>query len=151
VAESSPADPGEKKLAVQTKASQEAMTPQQALEMLCSGNDRSVAGRPQARNLSAKVRTTAAGQYPFAVILSCLDSRQPIELIFDQGIGDVFNARVADVGPESLVFEVVGEPEELDSFEELVRPHGIRELVRTGRVGLRRASRRNPRLQRVNV
>ena len=64
---------------------------------------------------------------------------------------DVFNARVADVGPESLVFEVVGEPEELDSFEELVRPHGIRELVRTGRVGLRRASRRNPRLQRVNV
>ena len=64
---------------------------------------------------------------------------------------DVFNARVADVGPESLVFEVIGEPEELDSFEELVRPHGIRELVRTGRVGLRRASRRNPRLQRVNV
>jgi acetolactate synthase-1/3 small subunit len=53
---------------------------------------------------------------------------------------DVFNARVADVGPESLVFEVVGEPEELDSFEELVRPHGIRELVRTGRVGLRRPS-----------
>ena len=64
---------------------------------------------------------------------------------------DVFNARVADVGPESIVFEVIGEPEELDSFEELVRPHGIRELVRTGRVGLRRASRRNPRLQRVNV
>jgi acetolactate synthase-1/3 small subunit len=64
---------------------------------------------------------------------------------------DVFNARVADVGPESIVFEVIGEPEELDSFEELVRPHGIRELVRTGRVGLRRASRRNPRLQRANV
>ena len=64
---------------------------------------------------------------------------------------DVFNARVADVGPESIVFEVIGEPEELDSFEELVRPHGIRELVRTGRVGLRRASRRNPRPQRVNV
>ena len=64
---------------------------------------------------------------------------------------EVFNARVADVGPESIVFEVIGEPEELDSFEELVRPHGIRELVRTGRVGLRRASRRKPRLQRVNV
>ena len=64
---------------------------------------------------------------------------------------DVFNARVADVGPDSIVFELVGEPEELDSFEELVRPHGIRELVRTGRVGLRRASRRKPRLQRVNV
>jgi acetolactate synthase I/III small subunit len=63
---------------------------------------------------------------------------------------DVFNARVADVGPDSLVFEVIGEPEELDSFEELVRPHGIRELVRTGRIGLRRASRRSPRLQRVH-
>ena len=43
----------------------------------------------------AKVRATASGQYPFAVILSCLDSRQPIEIVFDQGIGDVFSARVA--------------------------------------------------------
>ncbi len=63
---------------------------------------------------------------------------------------DVFNARVADVGPDTLVVEVVGEPEELDSFEELVRPHGIRELARTGRIGLRRASiRRTPPLQRA--
>ena len=53
---------------------------------------------------------------------------------------DVFNARVADVGPETLVFEIVGEPEEIDSFEELLRPHGVKELVRTGRVGLSRAS-----------
>jgi acetolactate synthase-1/3 small subunit len=65
-------------------------------------------------------------------------------------LADVFHARVADVGPETIVFEVVGEPEELDSFEELVRPHGIRELARTGRIGLRRAStRRAPRTQRV--
>ena len=65
-------------------------------------------------------------------------------------LADVFHARVADVGPETIVFEVVGEPEELDSFEELVRPHGIRELARTGRIGLRRAStRRTPRSQRV--
>jgi acetolactate synthase-1/3 small subunit len=63
---------------------------------------------------------------------------------------DVFNARVADVGPDTLVVEVVGEPEELDSFEELVRPHGIRELARTGRIGLPRASiRRTPHLQRA--
>jgi acetolactate synthase I/III small subunit len=62
---------------------------------------------------------------------------------------DVFNARVADVGPETVVFEIVGEPEEIDSFEELVRPHGIRELARTGRIGLRRASSRSPQLQRV--
>jgi acetolactate synthase I/III small subunit len=62
---------------------------------------------------------------------------------------DVFNARVVDVGPETLVFEVVGEPEEVDSFEELVRPHGIRELARTGRIGLGRASRRATKLQRT--
>ena len=65
-------------------------------------------------------------------------------------LADVFHARVADVGPDSIVFEVVGEPEELDSFEELVRPHGIRELARTGRIGLGRVSiRRAPRPQRV--
>ena len=63
-------------------------------------------------------------------------------------LADVFQARVADVGPDTIVFEVVGEPEELDSFEELVRPHGIRELTRTGRIGLPRASvRRDARPQ----
>ena len=64
-------------------------------------------------------------------------------------LADVFNARVADVGPETIVFEVVGEPEEIDSFEELVRPHGIRELTRTGRIGLRRTSVRRSRPHRV--
>ena len=58
-------------------------------------------------------------------------------------------ARVADVGPDSMVFEIVGEPEQIDSFEELVRPHGIRELSRTGRIGLKRASVRRPNRQRV--
>ena len=51
-----------------------------------------------------------------------------------------FNARVADVGPEAIVFEIVGHPEEVDAFEELVRPHGLKELVRTGEVGLGRVS-----------
>jgi acetolactate synthase-1/3 small subunit len=51
---------------------------------------------------------------------------------------EVFGARVADVGREAITFEIVGRPEELDAFEELVRPHGVRELVRTGRIGLRR-------------
>ncbi|HEY2935992.1 MAG TPA: acetolactate synthase small subunit [Gaiellaceae bacterium] len=55
-------------------------------------------------------------------------------------LADVFNARVADLGPDAIVFEVVGPPEELDSFQELVRPHGLKELVRTGRIGLARAS-----------
>jgi acetolactate synthase-1/3 small subunit len=61
-------------------------------------------------------------------------------------LGEVFHARVVDLGPDELIFEVVGHPEELESFEELVRPHGIKELARTGRVGLARAS--TPRAQR---
>ena len=48
-------------------------------------------------------------------------------------LGEVFNARIADLGPDSIVFELTGSPEEVDSFEELVRPHGLQELVRTGR------------------
>src|SRR3982751_2745179 len=82
-------------LSVQTKESQAAMTPQAALTKLKEGNARFVAGDLLKRDLPAKVRVTASGQYPFAVILSCLDSRQPIEIVFDQGPGDVFSARIA--------------------------------------------------------
>jgi carbonic anhydrase len=78
-----------------TKESQAAMTPQKALDELHAGNARFVAGHPLVRNQSADVKATAAGQYPFAVVLSCLDSRQPIEIVLDQGIGDIFSARVA--------------------------------------------------------
>ena len=56
-------------------------------------------------------------------------------------LADAFGARVADLGPDSIVFELVGSPEEVDSFEELVRPHGLQELGRTGRLGLGRANR----------
>jgi acetolactate synthase I/III small subunit len=56
-------------------------------------------------------------------------------------LGEVFGARVADLGPDSIVFELAGSPEDVDSFEELVRPHGLQELVRTGRIGLGRALR----------
>jgi acetolactate synthase I/III small subunit len=55
-------------------------------------------------------------------------------------LAEAFTARVADLGPDAMVFEVVGRPEEIDSFEELVRPHGVKELVRTGRIGLSRAA-----------
>jgi acetolactate synthase-1/3 small subunit len=55
-------------------------------------------------------------------------------------LAQVFNSRVADLGADSIVFEIVGDPEEIDAFEELVRPHGLKELVRTGRIGLGRAS-----------
>jgi len=78
-----------------TKESQAAMTPQSALTELKGGNARFVAGHPRIRNNPADVKATASGQYPFAVVLSCLDSRQPIEIVLDQGIGDIFSARVA--------------------------------------------------------
>jgi carbonic anhydrase len=78
-----------------TKESQSAMTPQQALAELSEGNKRFVAGKPLHRDFRADVKSTSLGQYPFAVVLSCLDSRQPIEIVLDQGIGDIFSARVA--------------------------------------------------------
>ena len=59
-------------------------------------------------------------------------------------LAEAFTARVADLGAESIVFEVIGTPEDIDSFEELVRPHGVKELVRTGRIGLSRAAARRP-------
>jgi carbonic anhydrase len=94
-ASSSASTAGETKIAVQTRESQAAMTPQAAMQRLRAGNERFVADRPMKRDLPAAVHATAANQYPFAVILSCIDSRQPVEMVFDQGIGDVFNARVA--------------------------------------------------------
>ena len=80
---------------VQTKESQAAMTPVTAMKMLVEGNDRFLAGKGKVRDLNAKVIATAAGQYPFAAVVSCMDSRAPVEIVFDQGIGDVFSLRVA--------------------------------------------------------
>jgi len=78
-----------------TKEMQAAMTPQSVLAELKAGNARFVAGHPLVRNFPAAVKATSSGQYPCAVVLSCLDSRQPIEIVLDQGIGDIFSARVA--------------------------------------------------------
>jgi acetolactate synthase-1/3 small subunit len=65
-------------------------------------------------------------------------------------VADTFKAHVADLGPEAMIFELVGPPDVLDSFEELVRPYGVKELVRTGRIALPRAAgRRAPRPQHV--
>lgn len=79
----------------QTKETQVAISPQQALQMLKDGNRRFLEGNPLQRDLMAQVKATAAGQFPFAVLVSCIDSRESSHLIFDQGIGDIFNARVA--------------------------------------------------------
>ena len=80
---------------VQTKESQAAMTPAAAIERLEEGNRRFVANATKQRDWSAKVVATASGQFPFAAILGCMDSRAPIEIAFDQGLGDVFGVRVA--------------------------------------------------------
>ncbi len=88
----------------QTKESQVAMSPQMALDMLKEGNDRFTTGSMISRDLAEQVRQTSTGQYPFAAIVSCIDSRIPTEVVFDQGIGDIFNARIAGnfVDPEIL-------------------------------------------------
>lgn len=79
----------------QTKKTQAAITPQKALQMLKEGNSRFVQGKMLKRNLMKQVKATAGGQFPFATIVGCIDSRASNELIFDQGIGDIFSARVA--------------------------------------------------------
>jgi carbonic anhydrase len=80
---------------IQTRESQAAMTPSAALERLREGNHRFFSNTARSRDWSAKVVTTASGQFPFAVVLGCMDSRVPIEIVFDQGLGDVFGVRVA--------------------------------------------------------
>ncbi len=79
----------------QTAETQSALTPAAALQMLAEGNARFLNGNFIKRSLIEQVQQTSTGQYPFAAIVSCIDSRIPTEIIFDQGIGDVFNARVA--------------------------------------------------------
>jgi len=80
---------------VQTKDSQAAITPAAALARLKEGNARFVSGQSKTRDWSAKVIATASGQYPFAAVVSCMDSRAPGEIVLDQGIGDMFSLRSA--------------------------------------------------------
>ena len=79
----------------QTKESQAALNPESAITLLKEGNERFVANKKADRDLLSQVRQTTSGQYPFATILSCIDSRVSAELVFDQGVGDIFSARVA--------------------------------------------------------
>lgn len=74
---------------------QSGMTPDLALAALEEGNERFAAGKSTRRNLLAQAKETSKGQYPFASVVSCVDSRTSSEIIFDQGLGDIFNARVA--------------------------------------------------------
>jgi carbonic anhydrase len=78
-----------------TKERQQTITPQQALEILKEGNQRFMRNLKVNRNLLEQVNDTRDGQWPFAIILSCIDSRTSAELIFDQGLGDIFSVRIA--------------------------------------------------------
>ncbi len=80
---------------VLTQAEQQALTPDQVLEMLQAGNRRFMEGTLTLRDHSAQVRKAALGQFPKAIILSCVDSRVPVEDVFDRGIGDIFVTRNA--------------------------------------------------------
>lgn len=78
-----------------TKEMQASITPTMALELLKEGNKRFVNNLKINRNLLQQANETSDGQHPFAVILSCIDSRTSAELIFDQGLGDIFSVRIA--------------------------------------------------------
>ena len=80
------------------------VTPQEALDILMDGNERFVNGLTRIKELLTRVEATEKEQKPFAAILSCMDSRAPVELLFDQGIGDVFSIRIAgNVTSENVI------------------------------------------------
>lgn len=87
--------PAAAQAAALTKEERDKLTPDQVIEMLKRGNERFRTGKMQAHDYLAQKRATAAGQYPAAAVLSCIDSRAPAEIILDAAIGDTFNARVA--------------------------------------------------------
>lgn len=78
-----------------TRDDQGRITPAQAIDLLRKGNERFVNQKTHDRDLLGQVTMTAGGQFPFAVVLSCIDSRVPAEIVFDQGVGDMFSCRVA--------------------------------------------------------
>jgi len=78
-----------------TEARRNAMTPAQVVRAFMQGNARFVSGALRERDFLAEMKSSSAGQYPAAIVLSCIDSRTPVEVITDLGIGDTFNAKVA--------------------------------------------------------
>ena len=82
-----------------TLETQTTVTPEKALQFLKEGNERFVKNLKVNRNLLEQVNDTREGQWPFATILSCIDSRTSAELIFDQGLGDIFSIRIAGILP----------------------------------------------------
>ena len=106
-----------------TKEIQESLTPNRVLRVLKEGNDRFTSGQRLSRDLSMQVDATAAGQHPMAVILSCIDSRSPAELLFDLGLGDIFSVRLAGN---------VASPKALGSMEFACKVAGAKLIVVLG-------------------
>lgn len=78
-----------------TEKTRDDLSPQEIKQLLINGNKRFIAGKMADRNLLEQVKITSKGQYPHTVVLGCIDSRATSEQIFDQGIGDIFNTRIA--------------------------------------------------------
>lgn len=98
-----------------TKKTQDSLTPELSLELLKEGNERFVNNIKAHRNLLQQVNETSSGQFPFAAILSCIDSRTSAELIFDQGLGDILSIRIAGnilnediIGSMELAVKIAG-------------------------------------------
>ncbi len=77
------------------KEKQDSLTPEKVLNDLMAGNERFTGKNMHQRDYSSQIDQTSGGQWPQAVVLSCIDSRVPVEIVFDQGVGDIFVARVA--------------------------------------------------------
>jgi carbonic anhydrase len=87
-----------------TKEQRDKLTPAEVIEQMKAGNERFRTGKPRHRDLMREARATAKGQYPAAIVFSCVDSRAPAELILDYGIGDIFSGRVAgNVADEDIL------------------------------------------------
>lgn len=108
---------------VLTAEAQMALTPEQVLADLKAGNERFIAGNLTPRDYNAQAAATASGQYPKAAVLGCLDSRVPPEIIFDQGIGDIFVGRVAGNFEDTVM---------LGSFEFATKVAGSKLIVVLG-------------------
>ena len=100
----------------QTAESQAALTPDAALALLREGNQRFVSGKMMERDLQAQVAATAGGQFPHSIVLACIDSRVPPEVVFDQGIGDIFAPRVAGNFVDGELLGSMEEPETLEAL-----------------------------------
>jgi carbonic anhydrase len=92
---STPFIAGDLEAAALTESQRNALTPDQIIDMMKAGNNRFRSGKMKEHDYLAQKRASAAGQYPAAIVLSCIDSRAPAEIILDMGIGDTFNARIA--------------------------------------------------------